>query len=134
MAALTADRNTQRKLGELLPFGLAAGVKIFAGSLVCANASGFAVPGSTAATLTYLGRAEETVDNTDGADGALYVITRRKQAFLWANDGADPVTQASIGKPCYVVDDQTVAATHGTNTRSLAGTVLAVDASGVWVE
>jgi hypothetical protein len=62
------------------------------------------------------------------------VITRRKQAFLWANDGADPVTQASIGKPCYVVDDQTVAATHNSNARSLAGTVLAVDASGVWVE
>ena len=62
MAALTADRNTQRKPGELLPFKLAAGVKIFAGSLVCANASGFAVPGSTAATLTYLGRAEETVE------------------------------------------------------------------------
>ena len=34
---------------------------------------------------------------------------------------------------CYVVDDETVAKTNGTNTRSRAGVVVDVDAQGVWV-
>lgn len=134
MSALTADRNTPYKDGELLPFKVAASVKIFAGALVALTATGFATPGATAAGLIYLGRAEESVDNTDGADGAAVVLVRRKKAFLWANLAGDPVTQANVGDTCYIVDDQTVAATSDTGARSAAGTVLAVDASGVWVE
>jgi hypothetical protein len=41
---------------------------------------------------------------------------------------------ADVGKQCYLVDDQTVAKTDGTNTRSPAGFVRDVDADGVWVE
>lgn len=134
MAALTNDRMTARKEGVSLPFAVAAGVKIFAGALVCANAAGFAVPGATAATLVYLGRAEEPVDNTAGDDGDAWVVVRRKEAFLWENDALDPVLQASVGRPCYVVDDQTVAAGHDSNARSLAGLVVGVEPSGVWVE
>lgn len=134
MSALTADRNTPYKDGELLVVPVAAGVKIFAGALVAASAAGYATPGATAATLTYLGRAEESVDNSAGGAGAVTVTVRRGKAFLWGNLAADPVTQASLGKACYIVDDQTVAATSDTNARSAAGKVLAVDASGVWVE
>jgi hypothetical protein len=39
-----------------------------------------------------------------------------------------------IGNDCYIVDDQTVAKTNGTATRSIAGKIRAVDAQGVWVE
>ena len=113
---------------------VAAGVKIFAGALLAANATGFAVPGAVATTLTYLGRAEEYVDNSAGADGAKTVIVRRKKAFKWANSGTDPVTQACLGLTCYIVDDQTVAKTSGTGTRSAAGRVMGLDADGVWVE
>lgn len=134
MPALSADRNTPMKDGELIPVPIAANVKIFAGSLVVANASGYAAPGSTATTLTYLGRAEEQVDNTGGADAAKTVRVRRKKAFKFANLATDLVTQAELGKTCYIVDDQTVAKTNGTNTRSAAGKVLGVEADGVWVE
>ena len=34
----------------------------------------------------------------------------------------------------YLVDNQTVAKTNGTNTRSAAGVVRGVDAEGVWVQ
>lgn len=131
--ALTKDRNTQMKDADLIPVPMAA-VKIFAGSLVAANATGYATPGAVATTLTYLGRAEETVDNTGGAAGAKTVLVRRGKAFKFANSGADPVTQASMGKVCYIVDDETVALTNGTSTRSAAGIVVGVDSDGVWVK
>lgn len=130
--ALTADRNTQMTDGELIPVPMAA-VKVFAGSLVAANATGYATPGAVSTALTYLGRAEATVDNTGLAPGAKSVLVRRHKAFKWANSGADAVTQASLGKLCYIVDDQTVALTNGNGTRSPAGIVLLVDADGVLV-
>lgn len=134
MGALTADRNTHMKDGELLAVPVAANVKIFAGSLVAASATGYATPGATATTLTYLGRAEELVDNTGGAAGAKTIQVRRGKAFKFANLGADAVTQAALGKACYIVDDQTVAATNGTGTRSAAGIVVGLDTDGVWVQ
>jgi len=132
--ALTADRNTPLKDGELVPVLVAANAKIYAGALVVANAAGFAAPGSVATTLTYLGRAEEYVDNTGGIDGAKTVLVRRGKAFQFKNHGADPVTQASLGKVAYIVDDETVAGSNGGNTRSASGKVVQIDAGGVWVQ
>lgn len=130
---LNADRNTQSRDGELIAVPVAANAKIFAGALVAANATGFAVPGAVATTLTYLGRADGFVDNTGGANGAVTVPVRRLRAFYWQNSGADPVTQASQGKVCYIADDATVSATNGGNTQSPAGIVIGLDANGVWV-
>ena len=131
---LTSDRNTNMKDGEQVPVPVAAGAKCFAGGLAVANATGFAAPGSTALNLTYLGRFDEFVDNTSGVDGEKVVRVRRKRAFKWKNSGTGPVSQASLGKVCYVQDDETVAATNGTGTRSAAGIVVGIDSDGVWVE
>lgn len=132
--ALSKDRQTPRKAGGLIAVPIAANAIIYAGGLTVANATGYAAPGSVATTLTYLGRAEESVNNTGGANGAKTVQVRRLEAFYWKNHGADPVTQASLGKVCYIVDDETVALTNGTNTRSAAGIVVGVDSGGVWVQ
>lgn len=131
---LAADRNTPMMDGELIAVPVAAAVKIYGGALVAANAAGFATPGATATTLTYLGRAESNVDNTAGANGAKTVSVRRRLAFKFKNSGADPVTQAELGKVCYIVDDETVAKTNGTATRSAAGIVVGVESDGVWVQ
>lgn len=133
MAALTSDRNTPRRDGNELIAGVAASTTIYAGSLVCRNASGYAVPGSTATTLMALGRAEERVDNSAGIAGAKNVKIR-KGVYRFANYASDAVAIADIGNTCYIVDDQTVAKTNGTNTRSAAGIVFDVDSSGVWVK
>lgn len=132
MTALTRDRNTPLKNAEVIGVLVAAGAKIHAGAIVVANATGYAAPGSTATTLTYLGRAEESVDNTGGADGAATVLVRRLNAFKWGNDGS--ITQAHQGKTAYIVDDQTLAATDGTGTRSAAGRIVGVESDGVWIE
>lgn len=129
---LTQDRNTLMKATEVLVVPVAANVRIFAGSLVVATATGFAAPGSTALALSYLGRAEMSVDNRGGAAGAAQVEIRHGKAFLWANDGT--VTQAHLFKSAYIVDDETVAAADAGGTRSTAGRIVGIDTNGVWVE
>lgn len=129
---LTADRNTPYKQTDILVIGVGAGVRIFAGSLIALSATGFAIPGKTATGLTYAGRAEESVDNTYGADGVVSVKVHRNRAFKWTNDGT--VTQARLLKPAYIVDDATVSASDGTGTRSAAGLVVGIDSDGVWIE
>lgn len=132
--ALTKDRNTSRRDGIQFNDPMAAGAKVYAGSLVCLDASGNAVPGTPSTTIKARGVAQEQVDNTGGAAGAKRIETRRG-VFQFANSAStDQITRAEIGTQCYIVDDQTVAKTSATNTRSVAGVVRDVDDGGVWVE
>lgn len=131
---LAADRNTKRRDGSAMNLAVAASTIIYAGSLVCRNASGNAVPGSVATTLKALGVADQRVDNSAGSAGAKSVQIR-KGVFCFANSSAgDLIAIADIGNDCYIVDDQTVAKTNGGSTRSIAGKVFDVDAGGVWVQ
>ncbi len=136
MPALTQDRDTQRRAGKKGSGPVAAATKIFAGSIVCAQTgAAFLTKGATSTTLRGIGVAEETVDNSAGAAGALNVPYDRDGWFRFANSSAgDRITLADVGADCFIVDDQTVAKTNGTNTRSVAGKVRDVDASGVWIE
>ncbi len=134
MAALTADRDTTRREVIYRNFPVKAAAKIFAGAIVCLDATGFAVKGAVSTTLKAVGRAEEQVDNTSGADGALR-INCGAGCFRYANSAAgDLIALADVDAVCYIVDDQTVAKTNGGATRSVAGIIRDVDAGGVWVE
>jgi hypothetical protein len=134
MAALTQDRNTPRADGTIRRGAVAAATTIFAGAMVMMDGSGNLVEGQTATGLIGLGRANERADNSAGAAGDLSV-DYETGVFRYANSaGADEITDADRGQPCYAVDDQTVALTDGTGTRSPAGLVDHVDAQGVWVE
>lgn len=132
-AALTADRDTHQRSGDQVQLGVATNVKIYAGALVAKNASGYATPGAVATTLRFIGRASEFTDNTGGADNAKK-ITVEKGIFKFVNYASDLVTIADVGADCFIFDDQTVAKTNGTSTRSVAGKVFAVDSDGVWVD
>lgn len=132
--ALSQDRNTPFKDGEIIAVPVAASAVIYAGALVVANAAGFAAPGSVATTLTYLGRAEESVNNTGGSNGDKTVQVRRKKAFKWKNYTSDALVQADLGKAVYIYDDETVAKTSGGSARSLGGKMVQFEADGVWVE
>lgn len=133
MSALSAARNTPERQGDILGFPVGAAKTVYQGSLVVLDA-GYAEPGNTATGLVAVGRAESTVDNAAGSAGDLSVPVRRG-VFKFANSAsADLIAQADVGADCYIVDDQTVAKTHGTNTRSRAGVIVAVDSDGVWVQ
>ena len=130
MAALTAERDTPLRNGDARNVPVAAATKIYKGSIVVLDA-GYAKPGRTAAALTGLGRAAQTVDNTAGAAGAA-TIRVEAGVFRFDNDAADPLSLADIGKAAYCTDDQTVAKTAA--GKSQIGIVFDVDANGVWVK
>ncbi|WP_411037642.1 hypothetical protein [Shinella sp. BYT-45] len=133
MTALSGDRNTPQRSGDTREFGAAAGAVLYAGAMAAVNAAGYAVPVSEATGLKGAGRVERRVDNSAGAAGAKRVVIRAG-IFRYANSAsADAITQADIGADAYGVDDQTVAKTSATNTRSVVGKVFDVDADGVWV-
>jgi hypothetical protein len=130
--ALTKDRPTPRKIGDVKSLGVAASMAIFAGAIVMRNAAGYAVKGATALNLIGVGRAQAQVVNSGSAgDVSLDVMPG---LFLYSNStSGDLITIADIGKPAWTVDDQTVAKTDGSGTRSIAGFVEDVDPNGVWV-
>lgn len=130
-AALTADRTSPERAGQML--GLVQGSNtIFAGALVAVNTSGVAVPASDAAGLKVLGRAEVASDNT----GANYLATKtlniRRGVFRFENGGS--FTAASIGALAYVQDDQTVTTAAAATNDIIAGLIVDVDSTGVWVD
>ncbi|ELI8805874.1 TPA: hypothetical protein ACYFH0_001907 [Klebsiella pneumoniae] len=129
-----SDRNTPWRNGELVAASVAAATMIYGGHMVGLNASGLAVPASASTTLTIFGVSDEYADNTAGAAGATSVMVRRGKAWKLANLSGDAVTQADVGKSCYVADSITVAKTSNTDARPVAGTVIAVESDGVWVE
>ena len=131
--ALSADRKTPMRDGESIELQVAASTKIYAGGMVAKNASGYAVPAADAANLVVMGRAEEYVDNSSGANGDETVLVRRNRAFKFKNSAANAVTIAHLGGNVYVEDDETVASSGGSNN-IVAGKCIGVDSDGVWVE
>ena len=131
MTALTAPRNTPQLDGEVTGFPVAASTTVHQGSLVVLNA-GYAAPGTVATGLIAVGRAEESATAVSAGDA---IVPVRRGCFRFANSTAgDLIAQANVGGDCFIASDQRVALTNGSNTRSRAGKIVAVDASGVWVQ
>jgi hypothetical protein len=137
MTALSAAKNVKQMgtggepITVVLP--VAASTTIYKGALVCDNGSGYAVEGSTSTALIAVGRAKDTVDNGSGSAGDLNVEVERG-CFRFENSSAgDAIAIAQRYDVCFIVDDQTVAKTDGSSTRSRAGIIMDVDSYGVWV-
>lgn len=105
MAALTADRKTNYREGVEIEYPVAANAIIYAGSLVMANASGYAVPGADTSSCKFLGVALEHVNATGKSNGELKVTVRRKGVFYFATSG---IAITNVGDGVCLVDDQTV--------------------------
>jgi hypothetical protein len=131
MTALTRDRATSYREGVEVEFPVAAGVKIYAGSLVCVNASGYAAPAANAAGYHFVGVAQEQMDNGGGADGAQTVRLRRVGVFEF---DADSVTQAMLGTAMYVVDDHTMDDAPGANSVKVGELVKYISTTRGWID
>jgi hypothetical protein len=129
--ALTSDRNCPRTKGEIISIKVATAVKIFAGALVAINSDGYLVPASDTAGLKVIGIAEEAVDNSSGSNGDISAKVLRCAAKL-GNSATSSVTQAKIGSPVYVVDDETVGATSTNSV--VAGIAIELENGDVWVD
>lgn len=135
MAALAAGRITQTK-GHLRrqTYKVAANAIIFAGGMVCANATGFAIPAAdTAGISRVLGVATASVNNTGGADAAVSVTVEYGGQFLLV--AAAGITQADVGRLAVVADDQTLTdAAAGTNDIAVGLVREFVTGGFAWVD
>jgi len=136
MTAASKDRAAYERAGggRYRHIPVAASEKIYAGTHVCFNATGYAVSGEDAADLTYAGVAAEYADNTSGADGAIYIKVWCKGVFRFAYNPGD-AARTNIGDKVYVMDDSTVATAASMTHDILCGRIHDyVDASNVDVD
>lgn len=131
--AATKNRQTPSRSGHRRSAPVAADAQCFAGTIAVLNGDGYAEPATTATGLVALGVFGHYQDNTGGADGDQTVEIERGYFHFANSSGADEITRADIGSRCYLVDDETVALTSDTDSRSPAGIVDDVDDHGVWV-
>ncbi|TSA13003.1 MAG: hypothetical protein D4R73_01530 [Deltaproteobacteria bacterium] len=101
--ALTKDRATAYREGIEIEYPVAA-VKIYAGSMVCINAAGYAAPAADTVNFKFVGVALEQVDNSTGQAGDKTIRVRRSGVFEFK---ASSIAQSDVGKQMYVVNDET---------------------------
>jgi hypothetical protein len=106
MAALTAAANRQA-MGSIkgrIRIPVKAATQIWKGAIVQTDAGGFAQPAVAGAGAPVMGIAAES--KLGGAtDGANFVEVEYGRAYRFA---ASSITQAMIGDPMLVIDDNTV--------------------------
>ena len=129
MSALTRDRATPYREGIEVEYPVAANTKIYAGSLVCVNAAGYAVPAADTSGYRFAGVALEQVDNSDGGKN---VRVRRAGVFEF---DAVSITQDMVGAAMYAADDHTFDDAAGpTNDIKVGLLVKYVSATKGWID
>ena len=138
MTALTASYDTKRKDGELIRYPVAAGAHVFKGALVCVTtATGYLAPAADAAGVVFAGVAYEEGNNlagaeqydetvTSGAAGAVSVRVQKTGVYQYHKTSA---VQADVGKPAFVLDDNTVS-TAATTDNVRCGVVVGLVDTG----
>lgn len=121
MTALAKDRDTRKKPGQLGEGPMAAAALVYGGAILCFNSGGYLIKGSDAAGLIMAGISSARVDNSAGANGALKAVFERDGLHLMTLGTA--ITQANLGDPVYVVDDQTVDLAANVTHLILAGII-----------
>lgn len=109
MTAATSDRNHDRKDGELIAHPVKQSASVYAGTFANAlDSSGYMQSGTNATSVTFLGVLAEGKDNSTGSAGDEWarVFTTGDFEFV-----AVSMTQAKVGTPAYMVDNQTVQST-----------------------
>ncbi len=132
MSALTRDRATPYREGIEVEYLVAANTKIFAGSLVCVNATGYAVPAADTSGYQFAGVAMEQVDNSGGSDGGASLRLRRAGVFEF---DAASITQAMVGTEMEATDDHTFDDAAGTTNHVKVGRLVKyVSATKGWID
>ena len=86
----------------------AAGEVIYAGTMVCVNAAGFAIMAQDAAGLKLVGISEREVDNSAGADGDVDVPVQPITALRYVELDAVTPLELWVGDIAFFTDDHTV--------------------------
>lgn len=131
MALSGATSRNIVTLSPLKPWLAAANQVFYAGGVVVVKSDGFAYVGITGTGLKIPGVCAFDLDTTGLADGAKQVDLTGGTIGVFENSAsADLIAEDDVGKRCYLVDDETVALTDGSTTRSDAGMIFDVDENG----
>jgi hypothetical protein len=135
--ALSADKSLVQMGEGAMPTTLSlpvlTGTTIYKGSIVCVDtATGYAIPATTSTTLIPFGVAVEGVVNA-GASGSK-TVNVQAGVFKFLNSAAsDAIASTEVGQKCFLADDSKVSKTNTGSALSQAGTVIKVEADGVFV-
>lgn len=127
--ALTENKNitlkeTQNYSAESFP--VSASQTIYQGALIGLDSSGYARHASDASTQTFVGVANQYVDNSTGASGAVNVQVYTQGAILLPTTGT-----VAQNDPVYVNSDEKVAASGSLATAGVfVGHALTSPTSG----
>ncbi len=125
MATLTKDTVRVYELGNINEFPLAGGANIYQGAAVGANTAGYAR--SLQTSDTFLGFAEDHVNNTNGLDGAKNIRVRKRGSVLLEVAG---ITLVDLNKSVYAINDNTFTLAS-TGNAVYIGQISKIDSSGV---
>jgi hypothetical protein len=139
MANVTAERSDtrygagQNVIPGMVNLPMSASLKIWKGAMVAASnavaTKGQAFKAGANLAQQVVGIANQTVDNSSGAAGAMFIDVRPGVYWLGNSTSTDAIDLHHIGQPAYVVDDQTVALTDNNGARVIAGTIVTIDAT-----
>lgn len=130
MATATASLPISRRSGNFSSFVVAAATKLFQGVFAALDGSNRLVAATDAAARRVIGLMAEEADNSAGAAGD--IEGKVEHGLFLVNNGANALTNAHIGKPAFIEDDNTVGSSPGTNA-VVAGIVHEVTSQGVWL-
>lgn len=127
MPSLTGPYEAKHRPTLIQSYPVAAATKIFKGALVGVNASGYLVPMSHAtANLLFVGIAEESVDNSTGANGDKRCNVAKSGSAVYADVAG--ATQADVGKTVNALSDNEVQiGTFGLTNVYVVGTLVALE-------
>lgn len=134
--ALTQDVKTFRfgspgNSTQPMNFGLTAAVTVYRGSIAITRSGYIANASSPQSTDTTWGLIDKAGAGTSDigpgivggtTNGSVTVEIATGSFFLQNGTGADALTQANVGALVYVINETTMGATNGSNTRPVGGT------------
>lgn len=128
MSGLQAARNTVNVGPQL--FGseqpMKASSKVFEGGLVALDGYGHAAAMTKAGSLTCVGVANRSVDNSAGMNGDLSCVALTGRFMFDNGTSGDAITQADVGALAYALDDHTLS--RLSSGASAVGTIVNLDA------
>lgn len=105
--AVSANQLISRKQGCREAFPVAASTRIYEGTLVFLNVSGYADDDTASGANPFAGLAIKEADNSAGGAGDIKVEVWQEGTFLLTGTG---FTQASVGQNAFATDNYTITA------------------------
>lgn len=128
--AVTANQVIRMKEDCRLGLKIAGSTRLYEGTLVFVNSSGYADDDTGSGVNKFAGIAASDYDNSGGADGALSCELLADGVFLLTGSG---FSQADVGKQAFATDNYTIAVADSASAVRIGVVVGYESATKLWV-